>query len=490
MEESEIRAEMLAKRPPASRLKLWVKDENTEDEEDFPFMGREKASDSGHSKMKQVSVKSESANNKGNSVINNEMTSVISACDLQSEVKNNNTKGVSPALPEIVTESKDAADIKSKDNIPSVQSVGNVTTILHSKPMLSVGDTILACTDMPVSSISKSTENTKGTQEVFDPIIPGNDLKNKPVAIKVSDTLDSTLPSDTTSQESFLLKKSSVHNEYGVFVLQKEETSPDNIEDDQVNNGSSIPVTLMNVSDSQDISISTPIETLIPSHDSVDNLCVKDKTVVSLQEKVPATSQSHTTTVRQENSSEEMKYEAFLQDSGPAIKQECDQTAACLDSEMMDIDTGIVVSETSASDKSVLRINSQDHAIYTGVNTFMAESQSVSEAEDSKPQPVHLLEDLTQNNSSLSAPQTTFFESSAPASAVAYHVIGQDTTAITSSDLQVQETTPVLEGVQVIQTGDGIVLVKNPDGTFQIHSPLDQPIPLETVQALLNLTPS
>ncbi len=43
----------------------------------------------------------------------------------------------------------------------------------------------------------------------------------------------------------------------------------------------------------------------------------------------------------------------------------------------------------------------------------------------------------------------------------------------------------VVDQSNVFQTEDGLVLIQNPDGTFQIHGHTDQPIPLETVQALL-----
>ena len=35
------------------------------------------------------------------------------------------------------------------------------------------------------------------------------------------------------------------------------------------------------------------------------------------------------------------------------------------------------------------------------------------------------------------------------------------------------------------QTEDGVVFIQNPDGSNQMHGHSDQPIPLETVQALL-----
>ena len=37
----------------------------------------------------------------------------------------------------------------------------------------------------------------------------------------------------------------------------------------------------------------------------------------------------------------------------------------------------------------------------------------------------------------------------------------------------------------VYQTEDGVVFIQNPDGSIQMHGRSDQPIPLETVQALL-----
>ena len=35
------------------------------------------------------------------------------------------------------------------------------------------------------------------------------------------------------------------------------------------------------------------------------------------------------------------------------------------------------------------------------------------------------------------------------------------------------------------QTEDGVIFIQNPDGSIQVHGHSDQPIPLETVQALL-----
>lgn len=45
----------------------------------------------------------------------------------------------------------------------------------------------------------------------------------------------------------------------------------------------------------------------------------------------------------------------------------------------------------------------------------------------------------------------------------------------------------IIEGANIYQTEDGLILIENADGTFQIHGNGDQPIPLETVQALLGM---
>lgn len=37
----------------------------------------------------------------------------------------------------------------------------------------------------------------------------------------------------------------------------------------------------------------------------------------------------------------------------------------------------------------------------------------------------------------------------------------------------------------VYQTEDGVIFIQNADGSIQVHGHSDQPIPLETVQALL-----
>ena len=52
---------------------------------------------------------------------------------------------------------------------------------------------------------------------------------------------------------------------------------------------------------------------------------------------------------------------------------------------------------------------------------------------------------------------------------------------------EVVGTEQIMGQAQIYQTEDGLILVQNADGSIQVHGQSDQPVPLETVQALLTM---
>ena len=48
-----------------------------------------------------------------------------------------------------------------------------------------------------------------------------------------------------------------------------------------------------------------------------------------------------------------------------------------------------------------------------------------------------------------------------------------------------QQHLQIQEGSQIYQTEDGLLLIQNPDGTVHVHGQTDEPVPLETLQAII-----